>query len=128
MEEPREAPRCAYYIFPHVALRQFAFSSAYLCLGALGAPEGQGFLTDILASVAEYRQSQGEEMTLTVEQIGVQALRAKNYPCLVLKMPEPRAATEVFLVGIVLKPPQGDTAADLTLAEVRYFTLEKGYQ
>ncbi len=126
MEENKEVPRCAYYIFPHVALRQFAFASPYLCMGALGASEGNRFLPDILASVADYCRGEGQEMTLAAEHIRFYSLRAKKYPCLIVELPEPHASTEVFMVGIVLKPAAGDTAADLPGAEVRYFTLEKG--
>jgi hypothetical protein len=125
--DEQEVPRCAYYIFPHVALRQFAFGSPYMCLGALGTTEGRRFLGDLLESVAEYCSAEGEAMDLEPERIRTHALRAKKYPCLIVEMPEPRAATEVYFVGIVLKPSPGDTAADLPGAEVRYFTLEKEF-
>ncbi len=121
-----EAPRCAYYIFPHVALRQFAFGNPYLCMGALGSAEEPRFLNDLLQAVAEYCGGMGEETTLRAEDIRVHHFRANKLPCLIAEMPAPRAATEVFFVGIVLKPPAGDTAADLVGVEVRYFTLEKG--
>jgi hypothetical protein len=117
--------RYAYFIFPHVGLRHFAFSSPFLCMGALGSPKGQGFLTELLDSVAEMCRTGGEEPILLPEHIRVHALRANKNPCLIVEMPEPREAREVFFVGIVLKP-QGDTAADLPNALVRYFLLEKG--
>jgi len=125
MAGSNETPRCDHYIFSHAALRQFAFSSPYMCMGALGSPEGQKFLNDLLASVEEYCRQQGEPMTLTAEQIRVHSFKVKKNPCLVFEMPKPLAATEVFFVGIVLKPSVGETAADLTDAELRYFTLEK---
>ena len=128
MKEKREPARCGHYIFPHVVLRQFAFSSPYMCMGALGAPEGHGLLTEMLAAVADYCAGEGEEMTLTADQLRMHTLRINKAPSLIVELPEPRTATEVFFVGIVLKPPVGDTAADLTSAEVRFFTLEKGYR
>jgi hypothetical protein len=127
MKGQNETPRCDHYIFSHAALRQFAFSSPYMCMGALGTADGQKFLKDLLAAVAIYCHEQGEAMTLTLEQIRVHSFRVKKNPCLVFEMPEPRAATEVFFVGIVLKPSAGETAADLTKAELRYFTLEKSF-
>jgi len=126
LEDKQEEPRCAYIFFPHIALRQFVFASPYLCMGALGTPEGKGVLREILESVAALCQQQGDEATLTSEQIHVHKCRVKKKHCLVFEMPEPRAATEVYFVGIVLSPPLGDTAADLTGVKIRYFTLEKG--
>ena len=128
MEKKRDAARCGHYIFPHVVLRQFAFSSPYMCMGALGAAEGQGLLTDMLAAVAEFCAQDGEAMTLAADQIRMHSLKVNRKPCLIVELPEPQAATEVFFVGIVLTPPLGDTAADLADSQVRYFTLEKGYQ
>jgi hypothetical protein len=126
MAKKRDAARCGHYIFPHVVLRQFAFSSPYMCMGALGAPEGQGLLTEMLAAVADFCQSDGEEMSLAADQLRMHTLKIKRKPGLIVELPEPHAATEVYFVGIVLTPPLGDTAADLTSAAVRYFTLEKG--
>ncbi len=67
-------------------------------------------------------------MTLAADQIRMHSLKVNRKPCLIVELPEPLAATEVYFAGIVLTPPVGDTAADLTSAAVRYFTLEKGYQ
>lgn len=122
----QQSPRTDHYLFPHVVVRQFAFGSPYMCLGALGSSESPRFLGEMLASVAEYCAGEGEEMTLTVEQLRVHNMRVNKNPCLIIEMPEPRAASEVYLVGIVLKPSPGETAADLPSAEVRFFTLEQG--
>lgn len=127
MAKNKDRPRCGHYIFAHVALRQFAFGNPYLCLGAIGSKEGQHFLTDLLASVGEYCHGEKEEMSLTAEQLRIHNLRVNKCPCLVIEMPEPHSATEVYFVGIVLKPSPGDSAADLTGVEIRYFTLEKSY-
>ena len=126
MRQKREAARCGHYMFPHVVLRQFAFSSPYMCMGALGAPEGQGLLADMLAAVADFCEQDGQDMTLAADQVRMHPVKVQKKPALIVELPEPRVATEVYFVGIVLTPPTGDTAADLTTAEVRYFTLEKG--
>ncbi len=126
MEKASNEPRCDYAIFPHVALRHFAFASPYMCLGALGAKEGRGFLQGLLDSVAEYCESNKREVTLKPEHFKMHNVKVKKHPCLIVEMPEPLAASEVFFVGIVVKLPPGDSAADLPNAEVRYFLLEKG--
>jgi hypothetical protein len=63
-------------------------------------------------------------MVLEASQLRLHSMRAKKSPCLIVEMPAPRAVTEVYFIGIVLKPSAGDTAAALTEVEVRYFTLE----
>lgn len=125
-ESDAELPRVDHYVFAHVALRQFAFGSPYMCLGALASPQAQRIIQELLESVADYCQAEGQEMTLAPEQFRTHALKAKKSPCLIVEMPPPRAIPEAYMVGIVIKPSAGDTAAALADTEVRYFTLEFG--
>ena len=121
-----QTPRLSHYIFAHVALRQFAFNSPYMCVGALGSAEAKRFLGELLEAVEEYCRDEGDVLELEVDQIKPHSRRAGKLACLVIQMPPPRAATEAHLVAIVLKPSSGETAANLPEVQVRYFTLEEG--
>lgn len=112
------------YIFAHRALREIAMSDPRGFLAMVVSPDASRFIDAVLKDVAEQC---GREASFDAGSVEIHPLRVKNYPCAVIKLPEPKSMCEAFMVALVAtidlssaQPPNIGTGRG------RYFTLEKG--
>jgi hypothetical protein len=120
-------PRPQYYVFAHYVMRDATFELGAACPGVLLSPKRDEFLREMWDHATEaIRQTDPNEKVDAYPGVEVMPLRAGNFPCVVLKMPEPAGVTECHFVGIVAHM---DLSADEKPTEqtaMSYFTLERG--
>ena len=116
-------PRKLHYTFAHKALREICAEDPLQLFSIMGSPERDKFLAWLCNRIAQRSGDTGD--TLSAEDIEVTTLRVGNYPTILIKMPEPRAAAEAHFVGIVLTATLSEAEPDKTTT-YRYFTLECG--
>ena len=126
MEE--NGPRPQYYVFAHYVLRDATFELGAACAGILLSDRRDEFLTEMWGhATAGVQERDPSEKTDPYPGVQVIPLRAGNFPCVVLKMPEPRGVTECYLVGIVAHMDlsnEDDKPSEET--PMSFFTLEYG--
>lgn len=119
-------PRCMHYAFAHLGLRSLAFDDPLRCLAILSSDDSRKFLAYLLRSVEQHCQTRGDQLDFGLEDIVVHSVRMGRFPCSVVQMPEPRGITEAYFVALVLMiDPDAESLPDKP--ELRYFTLEKGF-
>ncbi len=121
-----DSPREAYYAFPHIVLRQFAFERPGECLALLSDPEHtQDFLQHMVSFVNEHAAEQGGE-PLDLEQVAVHRMRDDERACLIVELPPPQAPTECHFVGLIFQISEDVKLSEMTEKDLRYMTLEQG--
>ncbi|WP_431686596.1 hypothetical protein [Hahella sp. NBU794] len=117
-------PRPHHYMFAHIAMRKFCESDP-LQLFALIPTEERSHLVDFLWSkVCENCDAEGKA-DFDPGDIEFATLRVKEYPTILMKMPEAKAVAEAMLVAIVLTAGP-DMNVENGKPPFRYFTLEHG--
>ncbi len=83
------------------------------------------FLAAIFQSVEE---RSGQRFPFSSSDLRIHSVRIKNFPSVVIQLPEPQETAEAFLVALVITmsaSPQNATSNQQSVA--RYFALEKGF-
>jgi hypothetical protein len=127
------SPREHHYHFAHTALRRLAFEDPDALVTALSAEDAEEFLVRLWKAVgkdvaANAENAQDQAATpLTPDGLEAIPARLAGRPAAVVRLPEPRAATEAHLVAIVLNHELLEPAKPAPEPAVYYFTLEKSF-
>lgn len=114
-----------HYVFAHLALRQIALGDPLECLDILGSSRAGHFIRDVFSSVCDHIE---DEPDFSPSQIVVHPTQIGRYPCAVVQMPQPQAATEAFYAAtVVLVDIRRAVPPNLEKVTARYFTLEMGH-
>lgn len=125
MEE--NAPRPQYYVFGHYVMRDAVFELGAVCPGVLLSDDRDKFLREMWEQATQaIRQSEPAATLDPYPGVEVIPLRAGRFPCVVLKMPEPRGVTECHFVGIVAQVDLSKDEKPTEQTPMSYFTLEHG--
>ena len=125
MEE--NGPRPQYYVFAHYVMRDAAFELGAVCPGVLLSKERDKFLREMWDQATQAaQQTDAKEKVDPYPGVEVIPLRAGSFPCVVLKMPEPKGVTECYFVGIVAHMDLSKDEKPSEQTPMSYFTLELG--
>jgi len=116
-------PRCVHYQFAHVALRGLVFNEPRLALALWELEEPGALLDEIAVQVARACRAEGQGGELQAAQLEVHKCRLGSNPCVIIKLPEPIASTEAYMVAIIALRDL-DRAPGREAVACRYFTLE----
>jgi hypothetical protein len=120
-------PRPQYYVLAHYLMRDAAYELGAACCGILLSDKRDEFLTKMWDHAASGVQENDPTIkTDPYPGIEVIPLRAGNFPCVVLKMPQPRGVTECHFVGIVAHMDLSTDEKPSEQTPMSYFTLERG--
>ncbi len=112
-----------HYVLAHIALRKICLQDPMNFFGTIASEHKDEFLKDVWQQVREHCDSEGEA-TFDISDVGFTTCSIKDYPTIVLAMPEPTGLGEAYFAAIVLKI-QLDDAERPEKPEILYFTLEK---
>jgi hypothetical protein len=123
--------RTLHYVFAHIALRQLAFEHPLGVVGTLHSPKAAEFLRSVWDDVAEQVKRNGEPVDIDASALAVSPVRVGDYPCALVRLPPPQAATECYYVALVLHVDLREEAAAAAepppeKPRLSYFTLEYG--
>ena len=121
MNKLLSAPREHHYVFVHRAVRDICLNDPLHFFSIISSEQQNDFMKYIWDAVNE--SIQDKKADFNFDEIKISIRKIKNFPTIVLIMPEPKAATEAYFVCIVLKP---DNKKEGKNASVDYFTLELG--
>jgi hypothetical protein len=124
-----ESPRCPshHYALAHIVLKDFCLGNPKAFFGLMISSEKEKFLEDLWAEVCRVCDAGGQPQ-FRIQDAQFVTTRIQDFPMVLVFFPPPSAMTEVFMVAVVLKVPveRLDSAPDNP--EVRYFTLELGFE
>lgn len=113
-----------HYVLAHIALRKICLQDPMMFFGTLASEHKDEFLNDIWKQVREHCDPKGEA-TFDISDVGFATCSIRDYPTIVVAMPEPTGLGEAYFAAIVLKI-ELDAAEPPEKPEILYFTLEKG--
>jgi hypothetical protein len=126
MEE--NGPRPQYYIFAHYVMRDATYELGAVMPGVLLSDDRDKFLREMWEQATQaVKQTDPSEKTDPYPGVDVVPLRAGKFPCVVLKMPEPKGVTECYFIGVVAQvdlSKEGEKPNEQT--QMSFFTLELG--
>lgn len=127
------SPREHHYQFAHAALRRLAFEDGDALVTALSAEDAEEFLARLWEAVgrdaAAGAEDADDEANTPLPPDGLEAIpvRLAGRPAALVRLPEPRAATEAYFVAAVLNHELLEAAKPAPEPAAYYFTLEKGF-
>ena len=125
MEE--NGPRPQYYVFAHYILRDATYELGAIMPGVLLSDDREKFLREMWDQAAQaVQQTDAKEKVDPYPGVDVIPLRAGNFPCVVMKMPEPKGVTECYFVGVVAHMDLSKDEKPNEQTPMSYFTLELG--
>jgi hypothetical protein len=92
--------------------------------GTIASEHKDEFLKDVWNQVCEHCDPKGEA-TFDISEVGFATCSIRDFPTIVVAMPEPTGLGEAYFAAIVLKIELGTDEAP-EKPEILYFTLEKG--
>ena len=113
-----------HYWFSHMALRAACFDNFHPFFVLITSPARKQLLDDLWTLVCRECDKDGEP-GFSPRDIIITNIRIDDHPAVLVKCPEPHFTTEAHMVCIVMKRREQIEFHD-DIAEVRYFTLEKG--
>ncbi len=114
-----------HYVLAHYALRQIALSDPLQFLDVVTSSNAGPFLAAIFQSVEE---RSGQKFPFRSSDLSIHSVRIKNFPSVVIQLPEPQETAEAFMVALVITmAPSPQSAISNQQSVARYFTLEKGF-
>ena len=125
MEE--NGPRPQYYVFAHYVLRDATFELGAIMPGVLLSDDREKFLREMWDQATQaVKSTDPNEPCDAYPGVEVMPLRAGNFPCVVLRMPEPRGVTECYFVGVVAHMDLSKDEKPTEQTPMSFFTLELG--
>jgi hypothetical protein len=125
------SPRGQHYYFAHSALRGMAIEDPEGLIVKLSGEDAEQTLADLWLAVGRDVRASGEDgdegVTLPADGLEAIPSHLPGRPAVVVRLPEPRAATEAYFVAVVLNHEIGDPAKSGPEPAAYYFTLEKGF-
>jgi hypothetical protein len=123
--EPVTDPRPHHYAFVHNCMRVMCEEDTATFFSVMASPKQRDFIKTMWDMVCEACDAEATT-ELTADDIGVETLRIRDCPTILVHMPEPRGITEAHMVCIILTTPLEEDF-DPDQMEFRYFTLEYGW-
>jgi hypothetical protein len=125
MRELLSEPRRHHYLFAHRFVRAACAADPLRFFAIMASNEQAQFINHIWRLVC--KQLDGREADdFKMSDIRVSPTRLRNYPAVIITMPEPRALAEAYFVVIVLFFEIDADNSKLEEPPFRYFTLECG--
>ncbi|MGW8394691.1 hypothetical protein [Pseudoduganella sp. HUAS MS19] len=116
-------PRDHHYVFAHILVKEVCAQDPLRFFALVASPEQKDFVAWLWEMTAK---QVGRPITeFDPGQLEVSTFRVKDAPAILLKMPDPIAAAEAHMVGVILTDFPKDAAAE-SKGSFRYFTLEHG--
>ena len=113
-----------HYTLAHMAFRGFCSQDPLAFFGVMGSPQRDSLIQELWRQVCENCEGEGTP-DFDISEVDVITCRVKDYPCMVIQMPEPQEIGEAHFVGIVLHTDINSTELPEN-PEFAYLTLEKG--
>ena len=114
-----------HYVLANYSLRQIALSDPSQFVDVVTSANAGPFLAAIFQSIEE---RSGQKFPLRSSDLSIHSVRIKNFPSVVIQLPEPQETAEAFMVALVITmAPSAQSATSTPQSVARYFTLEKGF-
>ena len=121
---PNKDPRAHHYVFAHVALRTFCERDPLKFFAIMASEQKEDFISFVWEKVCE-QCDENEKADFSEKDIKISTIKVRNYPTVIIVMPEATAIAEAIMIGVVLTTKTENINAD-TKIEYRYFVLEQG--
>lgn len=123
-EVPGDGPS-PHYVLAHYALRQIGLSNPLQFLAIAASDDPSKFIDSVLADVVNDCKRKAD---FRAEDVKFHPVRVKDFPCVVMEMPEPKETAEAYMTALVVPLDlEAGPPADAEQIQARYFTLEKGF-
>lgn len=124
-DEPESNAPSLNYALAHLALKSIALGSPLQFLAIVASPDSKNFFDSIIDDIVE---QMGCSKSFDSSEIQVYNQRVNDFPCAIIKFPDPQKITEAHMVAVIAEvnlnegfPKNPDSV------QARFLTLEKGY-